>query len=69
VMRIFLPSPAALVLAVAEVRRRSFVTSTAVPGVRARVASRCNLGQPAEVMGPAFCVAGALLGTGQARMG
>ena len=46
----------------------SLVTSTAVPGIRARIASRCNLGQPVEVMRPAFCVAGALFGTGQARM-
>ena len=37
-----------------------------MPGVGARVAPGCNLGQPAEVMGPAFGMACALLGIGQA---
>src|SRR3954447_21248851 len=41
----------------------------AVPGVRARVAPARDLGQPAEVVGPAFRVAGALLGVGQAGVG
>src|SRR5262245_30009365 len=50
-------------------RAISLRTGAAVPSVRARVASGCNLRQPAEVMRPAFCVAGALLGSGQARMG
>ena len=41
----------------------------AAPGVRARVAPGRDLGQPAEVMGPAFRMAGALRGIGQAGVG
>ena len=40
-----------------------------MPRVRAWVASGCNLDQPVEVMGPAFRVAGALLGIGKAGVG
>jgi hypothetical protein len=43
--------------------------SAAVPGIRARIAPDCNLGQPAKVMGPAFRMAGALLGIRQAGVG
>src|SRR6516225_9896962 len=39
------------------------------PGVGARVAPGGDLGQPAEVMGPAFGMGGALLGIGEARVG
>src|ERR1700746_2196151 len=49
-----------------ESGKHSLRASAAVPGVGARVAPGGNLGQPAEVMGPAFRMAGALLGTGQA---
>ena len=42
------------------------LASAAAPGIRARVAPGGNLGQPVEIMGPAFLVAGALLGIGQA---
>jgi len=52
-----------------ESGKRSLPASAAVPGVRTRVAPGCNLGQPAEVMGPAFRVAGALLDVGQAGVG
>ena len=44
-------------------------SSAAMPGVWARVAPGRNLGQPAEVMGPAFRMTGALLGIGQAGVG
>src|SRR5437868_3171544 len=44
--------------------RRSLPARAAVKGIRARVAPGYNLGQPAEVMGPAFRMAGALLGIG-----
>jgi hypothetical protein len=47
----------------------SLPTGAAVPGVRARVTPGRNFGQPPEVMRPAFRMAGALLGIGQARMG
>ena len=40
-----------------------------MPGVRARIAPGCKLGQPVEVMGPPFRMAGALLGVGQAGVG
>jgi hypothetical protein len=43
-----------------ESRKQSLPASAAVPGVRARVAPGCNLGQPAEVMSPAFRMAGVL---------
>jgi hypothetical protein len=43
--------------------------SAAVPGVRARVASGCSLGQSAEVMVPALERTGALLSIGQAGVG
>src|SRR5208282_4777169 len=52
-----------------ESGKQSLPASAAVPGVRARVAPGCNLGQPTEVMGPAFRMAGAFLGTGQAGVG
>src|SRR6478609_5635088 len=45
---------------------QSLPASAAVPGVRARVAPGCSLGQPGEVMGPAFRMANALLDIGQA---
>ena len=44
-----------------ESGRQSHRASASVPGVRARVAPGCDLGQSAEVMGPAFRMAGALL--------
>jgi hypothetical protein len=40
-----------------------------MPGVRTRIAPGCKLGQPVEVMGPAFRMVGALLGVGQAGVG
>lgn len=40
-----------------------------MPGVRPRFTPGRNLGQPAEVMGPAFRMAGALLGVRQAGVG
>ena len=40
-----------------------------MPRVRARVAPGSNLRQPLEVMDPAFGMAGALLGIGQAGVG
>jgi hypothetical protein len=49
--------------------RQSLVASAAMPRVRAWVASGCNLDQPVEVMGPAFRMAGALLGIGKAGVG
>src|SRR5260370_15506143 len=48
---------------------QSLPASAAVEGVWARVAPGGKFGQPAEVMGPAFGMAGALLGIGQASMG
>ena len=44
--------------------KQSMSTNATVPGVRARVAPGGNLSQPAKVMGPAFRMAGALLGIG-----
>src|SRR5262249_60103087 len=41
----------------------------AVPGVRARVAPGSDLGQAADVVNPAFRMAGALLGIRQAGVG
>src|SRR5580704_3148666 len=52
-----------------ESGKQSLSAGAAVPGVRARVAPGRRLGQPAEVMGPAFRMAGALLGIGQAGVG
>ena len=49
--------------------QQSLSACAAVPGVRARIAPGANLAQPPEVMGPAFRVAGALLGIGQAGVG
>src|SRR5215471_9569121 len=46
--------------------KRSLPAGAAVERVRARIAPGSDLGQPAEVMGPAFRMAGALLGSGQA---
>ena len=40
-----------------------------MPRVWAWVASGCNLDQPVKVMGPAFCMAGALLSIGEAGVG
>jgi 5,10-methenyltetrahydromethanopterin hydrogenase len=40
-----------------------------VPGIRAQLAPGRNFGQPAEVMGPAFRMASALLGIRQAGVG
>src|SRR5689334_8877732 len=47
----------------------SLPAGAAVPGVRAGIAPGCKFGQPAEVMGPAFRMAGALLGIGEAGVG
>jgi hypothetical protein len=52
-----------------ESGKQSLSARAAVPGVRARVAPGRRLGQPAEVMGPAVRMAGALLGVGQAGVG
>ena len=49
--------------------KQSLLTGAAVPGVRAHVAAARDLSQPVEVMGPAFCMAGALRGIGQAGVG
>ena len=48
---------------------QSLITSAAMPRVWAWVASGCNLDQAVKVMGPAFCMAGALLGIGKAGVG
>src|SRR5207302_3541411 len=50
-------------------RTASPLADAAMPGIRARVASGRDLGQPAEVVGPTLRMAGALLGIGQAAMG
>lgn len=50
-------------------RPQSFPAGAAVPGVWPRITPGGHLGQPAEVMGPAFRMTGALLGIGQASMG
>ena len=47
-----------------ESGQRSHPAGAAVERVRAWVAPGGDLGQPAEVMGPAFRMAGALLGSG-----
>src|SRR6476619_3718114 len=52
-----------------ESAKPSLLPGPAAPGVRARVAPGRNLSQPVEVMGPAFGMAGALRGIGQARVG
>src|SRR5215468_923354 len=52
-----------------ESGKRSLPAGAAVKGVRARVAPGGNLTQPAEVISPAFRMAGALLGIGQAGVG
>src|SRR5215471_1732790 len=49
--------------------KQSHPAGAAMEGVRAWVAPRGNFGQPGEIMGPAFRVAGALLGIGQAGVG
>src|SRR6266480_1332448 len=50
-------------------RAQTQSASAAAHGIRARVAPACNLGQSAKVMRPAFRMAGALFGAGQAAMG
>ena len=52
-----------------ESGKQSLSAGAAVPGIRARVAPGCNLDQPAEVMGPAIGMAGALLAIGEAAVG
>jgi len=52
-----------------ESGKRSLPAGAAMKGVGARVAPGGNLHQPAEVISPAFRMAGALLGIGQAGVG
>ena len=49
--------------------KQSLPANAAAPEVRARVAPNCKLGKSAKVMGPAFRMAGALLGIRRAGMG
>ena len=48
---------------------QSLIASAAMPRVWAWVASGGNFYQPVEVVGPAFRMAGALLGTRKAGVG